>query len=161
MTLGYLSVQSSPVLVRSCTRPLSMRAAMRKPSSLISCSHCGPDGGFSTGWESCGGDERRKGDASARRTGLDDLRGRTLDDTRHARPDHETPPGGWGQMRVAVRPLSLRMAEQAAEVLAAGMVGWWTQLSWTCCNRERSRPRAERGRGARVGSAAIASSKQT
>jgi hypothetical protein len=22
--------------------------------TLISCSHCGPDGGFSTGWESCG-----------------------------------------------------------------------------------------------------------
>ena len=38
----------------SCTRPLSTRAAMRKPSSLISCTHCGPDGGFSTGWESCG-----------------------------------------------------------------------------------------------------------
>ena len=32
-------------------------------------------------------DELRKGDASARRTGLDGLRGRTLDDTRHARPD--------------------------------------------------------------------------
>jgi hypothetical protein len=39
MALGYLSVQSSPVRVRSCTRPLSIRAAMRKPSSLISCSH--------------------------------------------------------------------------------------------------------------------------
>jgi hypothetical protein len=38
-------------------------------------------------------------------------------------------------MRAAVRPLSFRMAEQVAEVLAAGMVGWWTQLSWTCCNR--------------------------
>jgi hypothetical protein len=29
MALGYLSVQSRPVLVSSCTRPLSMRAAMR------------------------------------------------------------------------------------------------------------------------------------
>jgi hypothetical protein len=66
-----------------------------------------------------------------------------------------TDPRGGGEMRAAVRPLSLRTAEQVAEVVAAGMVGWWTQLSWTCCNRELSRPRAERGRGARVGSAAI------
>jgi aldehyde:ferredoxin oxidoreductase len=29
----------SPVRVSSCARPLSMRAAMRKPSSFISCSH--------------------------------------------------------------------------------------------------------------------------
>src|SRR6476660_8809904 len=28
---------------------------MRKPSSLISCTHCGPEGGFSTGWETWGG----------------------------------------------------------------------------------------------------------
>jgi hypothetical protein len=34
MTLGYLSLQSSPVRVRSCPRPWSMRAAMRKPSAL-------------------------------------------------------------------------------------------------------------------------------
>jgi adenylate cyclase len=37
--LGYLSVQSSPVRVSNCARPPSIRAAMRKPSSLISCTH--------------------------------------------------------------------------------------------------------------------------
>lgn len=47
--LGYLPLQPRPVLVSSCTRSPSMRAAMRKPSSLISCSHCGPDGAVSTG----------------------------------------------------------------------------------------------------------------
>jgi hypothetical protein len=36
----------------------SQGAAMRKPSSLISWTHCGPDGGFSTGCESCGGMKR-------------------------------------------------------------------------------------------------------
>jgi hypothetical protein len=29
MALGYLAVQSRPVRVKSCARPLSMRAAMR------------------------------------------------------------------------------------------------------------------------------------
>jgi hypothetical protein len=43
--------------------PLSMRAAIRKPSSLISCTHCGPDGGFSTGWESCGGTRSGSGES--------------------------------------------------------------------------------------------------
>jgi hypothetical protein len=28
---------------------------MRKPSSLISCSHCAPEGAVSTSWVSCGG----------------------------------------------------------------------------------------------------------
>jgi hypothetical protein len=56
---------------------------MRYPSSLISCSHCRPNGGFSPGWESWG-DEPRKWDASTRRIGLAGLRGRTLDDARHA-----------------------------------------------------------------------------
>jgi hypothetical protein len=59
--LRYFSDQSSPVRVSSCTRPLSKRAAMRKPSSLISCSHWGPDGGFSTSCESCGGMNRGRG----------------------------------------------------------------------------------------------------
>ena len=35
IALGYFSLQSSPVRVRSCARPLSMRAAMRKPSNFI------------------------------------------------------------------------------------------------------------------------------
>jgi hypothetical protein len=35
----YSQIAQSSVRVSSCTRPLSMRAAMRKPSSLISCSH--------------------------------------------------------------------------------------------------------------------------
>ena len=63
MTLGYLSLQSSPVRVSNCTRPRSMRADMRKPSSLISWSHCGPDGAISTSWQSWGGIQRGSGDA--------------------------------------------------------------------------------------------------
>ena len=44
--LEYLEVQSRPVRVRSLTCPLSIRAAMRKPSSLISWTHRGRDRGF-------------------------------------------------------------------------------------------------------------------
>jgi hypothetical protein len=29
---------------------------------LISCTHCGPEGGFSTGWESCGGTKNGSGE---------------------------------------------------------------------------------------------------
>jgi hypothetical protein len=36
---------------------------------LISCSHLGPDGGFSTGWESCGVTNR--GRVALRRDGPD------------------------------------------------------------------------------------------
>jgi hypothetical protein len=67
--LGRLSVQSSPVRVRSRASPWSMCAPMRKPSSFISCSHRGPDGGFSTGWESCGG--MKRGREKPRRDGPD------------------------------------------------------------------------------------------
>jgi hypothetical protein len=35
-----------------------MRAAMRKPSSLISWSHCGPEGAASLNWVSWGGIQR-------------------------------------------------------------------------------------------------------
>jgi hypothetical protein len=49
MTLGYLSLQSRPVRVSNCTRPRSMRASMRNLSSLISWSHCGPEGAVLTG----------------------------------------------------------------------------------------------------------------
>ena len=54
-TLGYLSLQSSPVRVSNCTSPRSMRANIRKPSSLISWSHCGPEGAVSTSRQSWGG----------------------------------------------------------------------------------------------------------
>ena len=85
MTLGYLSLQSSPVRVSNCTRPRSMRADMRKPSSLISWSHCGPDGAISTSWQSWGGIQRGSGDGASCRprgcTGLDGLCGRTLYNT--------------------------------------------------------------------------------
>ena len=33
---------------------ISTRVAMRKPSSFISCTHCGPDGARSTSRQSCG-----------------------------------------------------------------------------------------------------------
>jgi hypothetical protein len=62
-TLGYLSLQSSPVHVSNCTRPRSIRADMRKPWSLISCSHRGPEGAASTSWQSWGGIQRGRGDA--------------------------------------------------------------------------------------------------
>src|SRR5271166_3175300 len=42
-----------------------MRAAMRKPSSLISWSHCGPDGAISTGWQSWGGIQRESGEGAS------------------------------------------------------------------------------------------------
>ena len=59
------SLQSSPVRVSNCTRPRSMRAAMRKPSSLISWSHWGPDGAISTGWQSWGGIQRGSGEGAS------------------------------------------------------------------------------------------------
>ena len=62
---GYLSLQSSPVRVSNCTRLRSIRADMRKPSSLISCSHCGPDGAVSTSWQSCGAIQRGSADVSS------------------------------------------------------------------------------------------------
>ncbi len=68
MALGYLSLQSSPVRVSTCTRPRSMRADMRKPSSLISWTHCGPEGAISTSWQSWGGIQRGSG-ASCRPRG--------------------------------------------------------------------------------------------
>ena len=45
-----------------------MRAAMRKPSSLISWTHCGPAGGFSTSCESWGG--TKAGSGASRLAGL-------------------------------------------------------------------------------------------
>jgi hypothetical protein len=73
-TLGYLSLQSRPVRVSNCARPPETRADMRKPSSLISWSHCGPDGATSTGWHSCGGIQRGSGaGASFRPRGALDL----------------------------------------------------------------------------------------
>ena len=68
-TLGYLSLQSSPVRVSNCTSPRSMRANMRKPSSLISWSHCGPEGAVSTSRQSWGGIQRGSGDALLIRPG--------------------------------------------------------------------------------------------
>jgi hypothetical protein len=50
--LGYLALQSRPVRVRSFALPRSIRTDIRKPSSLISYSHCGPDGAVSTSWVS-------------------------------------------------------------------------------------------------------------
>jgi hypothetical protein len=77
--LGYLAVESRPVRVRSCTWPLSTRAAMQKPSSFICiCTHCAPEGGFSTGWR-VGEGRTAEGHVAARPTGLDGLRDRTLD----------------------------------------------------------------------------------
>jgi hypothetical protein len=70
--LGYLAVQWRPVRVSSWTRPLSILAAMRKPSSLISCTHCGPDGGFSTSRDSCGATNGGRGALGRlRRAGAD------------------------------------------------------------------------------------------
>jgi hypothetical protein len=40
---------------REILRSRWIPTAMRKPSSLISCSHCAPDGAFSTSCASCGG----------------------------------------------------------------------------------------------------------
>ena len=64
MTLGYLSLKSRPVRVSNRARPSSIRADMRKPSSLISWSHCGPEGAVSTGSQSWGGIQRGSSDAT-------------------------------------------------------------------------------------------------
>jgi len=84
IALGYLSVQSSPVRVRSCARPLSMRAAIRKPSSLISCHPLRPGRRLLDRLGKPQENEARKRRITARRAGLEGLRGRTLDDTHHA-----------------------------------------------------------------------------
>jgi hypothetical protein len=62
-------VRSSRCRHRHCrdAQRCSMRAAMRKPSGFISRTHCGPEGGFSTGWESCRGTDR--GRSTPRRVG--------------------------------------------------------------------------------------------
>ena len=44
-----------------------MRADMRKPSSLISWSHCSPDGAVSTDWQSWGGIQLGSGDVASSR----------------------------------------------------------------------------------------------
>jgi hypothetical protein len=49
--------------VSNCARPPTIRTDIRKPSSLISWSHCGPEGAISTGWQSWGGIQRGSGDA--------------------------------------------------------------------------------------------------
>jgi hypothetical protein len=59
-TTGILSVAA-----------LIQAAAMRKPSNLISCSHCGPEGAVSTSWVSWGGIHCGRGNWTACWTGSD------------------------------------------------------------------------------------------
>jgi hypothetical protein len=64
---GYLCVQSRPVRVSSRTAPRSSRACIRYPSNLISWSHPGPSGGWSTSLVSCGFTQPGSAVASTRR----------------------------------------------------------------------------------------------
>jgi hypothetical protein len=125
--LRYFSDQSSPVRVSSCTRPLSKRAAMAKAVQLDFVQPLRARRRLLDRLRKLRRNEPRKRDASARWSGLDGLRGRTVDETRHA--------------GTQFRETSSRLKDEAAKASRACLRG---QLLWrqSAALSARQRPEA-------------------